>query len=219
MVGGVPGHVGVGPRRQRIDLDHAPALVEGHDGGGLAGGGVHPLEAGHPGVLAGQRLLERAHLAELTALGAAARPLLGPGHRLGHPQVEVVAGPHRLHVGQRFGKVGPGVQEHHFDGGVDPHGDVDEDGVLEGGGHGQLRPEPLDRPGHDLAGRGRLEGPVALVELGFAILPPPACCPRCSPSPSSPVSDASGAGLAHRDLDRPVPVGRAVRRPPTTIHD
>ena len=39
-------------------------------GAGLPGPGVDPLEAGHPGVLAGQRLLEGADLAELAALGA-----------------------------------------------------------------------------------------------------------------------------------------------------
>src|SRR5580700_5654840 len=68
MIGSVAGDVLLRPRGQRVDLDHAPVLVVGHDGRVTPGGRVDPLEARHPGRFSGQGLLERAHLAELAAL-------------------------------------------------------------------------------------------------------------------------------------------------------
>ena len=153
---GVAGHVGFGPGRDRVDLDHAAPDVVADHGGPHPGGGLVAAQPGHPGGAPGKRLGHRDDLAgHAAAVGVVHPPVVGLDLGLDDPQVQVVAAPDRVDEPQRLGEVVLGVEEDHLDVGDDLGGEVEEHAVLERRGEDEPVAEPvggpLDRRGGRLA--------------------------------------------------------------------
>ncbi len=93
-------------------------------------GGLGPPQPAHPGQLSHQGPVQLLDLGRGAAVGRVGLPQL---HRLRgdrqHAQVETVMPAHPLHGFQGLGEVVPGVDEDHFDGWLDPDGQIDENGV------------------------------------------------------------------------------------------
>src|SRR5690606_14341832 len=124
--------------------------------------GLAAAYAGSPGVVVGERPLQRLHLAQGTAgVGVAleeSRTVLAVlltdrlarldrEHPDRHALGDLVTYPKRLR------EVQPGVEEHHVDAGCHPGGQVGEDTVGHGAGDAEARTELLHRPFDDRLGR------------------------------------------------------------------
>jgi hypothetical protein len=149
----VAGDVGVGPRRERVDLHEAAAHVERHDRRPAPSARLVASQARHPRGLAGQRPGERHHLAcTAAAVGVVEPSVVALDLGLHDAEVEVVALADVLDVPERLGEVVLGVEEHDLEARVDLHGEIDEHAVLERRREHQTVAELLDGP---LDGGGR----------------------------------------------------------------
>ena len=151
-----------GPADDRVDLDHLPPVVPLHDLGLPAVVRLVPAHAGDPGVVVGQRPLQRLDLAQVAAQvrvapvqpGAQRGVLLG--HRARRGDVDQVDRVHRLDRvpgADGLGEVVAGVEEDHVDAGMDGRGEMDDHCVGHGRGDAYPLSERVDRPANYLFGR------------------------------------------------------------------
>src|ERR1019366_286990 len=153
VIGLVVRDVVLGPGGDGIHLHQLAGVVPRDDGGGRPGEGIHPLEAGHPGLATLEGPVEGNHLAHLTATVGSAGEGLGLGSGGEDTEVQVVAAADIFDVLKGLGEMEAGVQEEDFDALVDLDGEIDDDAILERAGQRHAGTEALDGPGDDLASR------------------------------------------------------------------
>ncbi len=169
MLGDVRLHVVLGPAGDRGDLDLLPLLVPADHRGVRPGRGLVAAQARRPRGVRGQALFQRLDLAQRAAqVGVPVvqlRPVLGVllGDALTRGQgddVDVHHGLDRVTGADGLLEVVARVEEDHVRTGEDPRGQVGDDRVLHGGGHGELLAEGVDRPAQDVQRRGVLQLPA-----------------------------------------------------------